>query len=136
MKSNHLNHLVIYLSIILLVLIVDRVPARIIIDPGVDEAGNGLYGGMVQGRQITALLTITKTVSSSTTSTLFTTNLCVKLSTSGTLTPTQCSRKRRNWNARRKEEPLLYVIYGEDGEDMEFVQSDQIRPSKVSRYLI
>jgi hypothetical protein len=131
---NQFNHLAVYLSIISLILvIVDPMAARVVIDPGVDEAGNGLYGGMVQGRQITALLTVTRTVSSATTSTLSTTSLCVKLSTSGSLTPTQCSRRRRNWNGRREEEPLLYVLFDRNGEDVEFVQPSRIDPSKVLR---
>jgi hypothetical protein len=130
MKCSQFNNLTVYLSIILLVLIVDPIAARVVIDPGVDEAGNGLYGGMVQGRQITALITVTRTLSAATTSTLFTTTLCVKLSTSGSLTPTQC-RSRRYWNGRREEEPLLYVLFDENGEDVEFVQPSQIHPSKV-----
>jgi hypothetical protein len=131
---NQFNQLTVYLSMISLILvIVDPIAARVVIDPGVDEAGNGLYGGMVQGRQITALLTVTRTVSSATTSTLSTTSLCVKLSTSGSLTPTQCSRRRRNWNGRREEEPLLYVLFDRNGEDVEFVQPSRIDPSKVLR---
>ncbi len=124
------------LCLAILPLLVGQIPARVIIDPGVDEAGNGLYGGMVQGRQITALLTITTTVSKALTTTLSTGVLCVKLSTSGTLTPSAaCGRRRRNWNERRGEEPMLYVLYGDDGEDIEFVKPDQIQPSKVNRYI-
>ncbi|XP_057376612.1 uncharacterized protein LOC130697832 [Daphnia carinata] len=126
------NSIQICLPIILSILIVDPVPARVVVDPGVDQAGNGLYGGMVQGRQITALLTVTTTVSSVLTSTVSTSKLCMKLSTSGSLTPSsQCARNLRN--GRQDDEPMLYVLYGENGEDFEFVRPDQINPAKVHR---
>ncbi|KZS16799.1 Uncharacterized protein APZ42_017412 [Daphnia magna] len=124
------NNIQIYLSIFLSILIVDPVPARVVIDPGVDEAGNGLFGGMVQGRQITALLTVTTTVSSVLTSTVSTSRFCMKLSSSGSLIPsTQCARNLRN--GRQDDEPMLYVLYGENGEDFEFVRPDQINPAKI-----
>ena len=128
------HHLTIFL--VVLVSLVGKIPARVVIDHGVDEAGNGLYDGLRSGKKITALLTITTTVASSLTTTISTWKLCVKLSTSGTLTPSAlCSRRRRQWNERREEEPLLYVLYGDDGEDMEFVSPDRIQPSKVNRHV-
>lgn len=125
----------IFLTIILLILMVDYVPARVIIDPGVDAAGNGLYGGLVQGRQITALITVTITVPSVLTSTVSTSLYCMKLSTSGSLIPsTQCARKRDLRISHQDDEPMLYILYGEDGEDIEFVRANQIQPAKVHRY--
>ena len=122
-----------------LVLLIGQIPARVVIDRGVDEAGNGLYRGVIPGKKIekiTALLTITKTVATALTTTISTGKLCVKLSTSGTLTPSVvCSRRRRQWNGRQGEEPLLYVLYGDDGEDVEFARPGRIQPSKVNRYV-
>ena len=44
-----------------LVLLIGQIPARVVIDRGVDEAGNGLYGRLVPGKKVSALLTTTTT---------------------------------------------------------------------------